>query len=90
MAEKYYGIEKYIFSDVYLFFLRFKDMYDTDHNWEICTREANELYKKYKDNPFLKDMVSITMLQLESRVSGRISGGKTAEQWDDILKEIRK
>lgn len=85
MAEKYSGIEKYIFADVYNLFLKYKDIPNEDYYWECLTDEARIINFKYKDHPLARAMVVATILQIEHKVSGRLREGLTHEQWEAKL-----
>jgi len=89
MAGKYLGIEKYIFSDVYNFFLKYKDMPNENICWEVCLKDAEILYFKYKDHPFVRTMVTATISQIEHKVCNKPLLGLTHEEWEQNL-EIAK
>jgi hypothetical protein len=82
---KYTGIEKYIFSDVYNFFLKYSEIPNQDEYWEQCVRDAKLLTFKYHEYPLAKHMVINTMEQLEFKICGRPLDGYTYEQWNAIL-----
>lgn len=91
MADnKYNGIERYIFADVYNFFLKYKDMPNEDYYWENCLNDSQMLYFKYKNNPFARAMLSSTINQLEAKITGKLQAGLTYEQWDEQLKLAKK
>jgi hypothetical protein len=86
MTEKYTGVEKYIFSDVYTLFLRFKDMADTDIAWQAYLREADALCVKYKGNRLLREMISSITCQIEHRLRNTTVNGLTYDQWEKVIK----
>lgn len=85
MAEKYSGIEKYIFSDVYVFFLKYKDMPNTDYNWECCIHDAQLLYLKYQNHPLARAIVTDTIDQISHVVKNTRLCGYSHEEWEKIL-----
>lgn len=85
MAEKYTGVEKYIFADVYNFFLKYKDVPNTDYHWTCCIGEAKLLNFKYKDYPLARHMVIDILEQLELKICGKVIGGYTYDQWEQVL-----
>lgn len=86
---KYIGIEKYIFSDIYNFFLKYKDIPNEDYYWECLVQDSRILLFKYKNHPLCKEMLLATMTQLEHKIGGKPSGGFTHEQWEMRL-EVAK
>ena len=90
MAEKYNGIERYIFADAYSFFLKFKDMDNTDYNWDLCVKEGNLLYFKYRNHPLARGVISSAIMQLEHIVGNKTIDGLTHEQWEDALSIAHK
>jgi hypothetical protein len=90
MAERYDGIERQMFSDAYLFFLKYKDMRNEDYYWECCIQDARILCFKYKNHQLIRDLLSATINQLEHKVSGKLMNGLTHEQWEvEVPKEQR-
>ena len=87
-AVKYTGIEKYIWSDTYNFFLKHKDDANTDENWQELLREASVLTNKYHNHPLLRSILVNTILQIESRVAGRVLDNKTYRQWEAELEAV--
>ena len=85
MAVKYEGIERYIFADVYNFYLKFKDMENTDANWEKCISESKLLAFKYKNHPLATSMLASTTIQIEHSVNGRLLKGKSHDEWEQLL-----
>lgn len=91
MAEKYAGIEKYIFADVYNFFLKYKDIPNQNTYWKKCIADAEILNFKYKDHPLARCLVTSVINQLEHKICGRELNGLTHEQWEinlDIAHKI--
>ena len=84
-TNKYNGIEKYIFSDLYLFFLKYKDIPDNDIYWETCISDARVLNFKWKNHPFARALIADTMSQLEHIIKHTTLDGYTREQWEVIL-----
>lgn len=82
---KYNGIEKYIFSDMYLFFLKYKDIPNDEYYWNACLEDAKMLMFKWKNHPFAQGMLSQTLNQLEHVVSGRPLNELSREQWEETL-----
>ena len=90
MAEKYCGIEKYIFADVYNLFLKYKDIPNEDYYWECLIKDADAIYAKYKSHPLVRSMVVATMTQLEHKISGRLKDGLNHAQWEEKLSHAHK
>lgn len=82
---KYTGIEKYIFSDIYLFFLKYKDIPNEDYYWSMCISDANLLRFKYKNHPFACAMINATMNQLEAIINKKPIAGISREDWETQL-----
>lgn len=87
MAEVYKGIEKYIFSDTYNFFLRHRNIGQTEREWDVCITEANLLYHKYNNHPLVRDIITSIITQLEHKSLGESYGGYTYNQWEKILEK---
>lgn len=85
MAQKYNGMEKYIFADVYNFFLKYKDIPNNDEYWNACRLDAQMLVEKYKMNYMAKEMMITTLHQLEHKICGTILSGYSYKQWEDLL-----
>lgn len=85
MATKYDGIERYMFADVYNFFLKYKDMPKSDNNWEKCIAESKLLAFKYKNHPLATSMIASTIVQLEHIINGRLQRGNTHDEWEKLL-----
>lgn len=85
MAEKYMGMEKYIFTDTYNLFLKFKNMPDTEEHWKIVQADANMLVSKYKGNYLAQEMVLTVLEQLQHKICGNQLNGKTYKQWEKEL-----
>ena len=50
-------MEKYIFSEVYTLFLKYKDMKGSDEEWEELMKEENLLRDKYRKVPLIREML---------------------------------
>ena len=85
MAEKYNGIEKFIFSDIYILFLKYKDMENTDINWNNCINETESLNKKYKYHPLCVSMTLSITDQLSHIVGHSKLLGFSREQWEKAI-----
>lgn len=82
---KYMGIEKYIYSDAYVFFLKYKDIPNEDYYWEKCIEDAKLLIFKYKEHPFARQMITATIDQLDHTINKTLLNGYTHEQWEQLL-----
>ena len=82
MAVKYDGIERYIFADIYNFFLKYKDVPDEEYYWECLMQEARIINFKYKDHPMARSILVSTITQLEHVIAGKLREGLTHEQWE--------
>lgn len=87
--EKYMGIERNIFSDGYLYFLKHKDKPNTDEAWESIIEDANKLYAKYKKYPFAREIFSSVVTQLEFKIKGVNTKGETYDNWDKYLGDYK-
>jgi hypothetical protein len=87
---KYEGIERYIFADMYNFFLKYKDMPNTDYYWEQCIGDSKILMFKYKNHPLAREIMSATIFQIEHTVKGTIIDNYTREEWEEKLKVAHK
>lgn len=90
MAVKYNGIEKYIWSDTYNFFLKHHNDSNTDESWNSLLEDARELSEKYNDHPLLRKILVQTIIQIESKVGGRYLDGKSYRQWEQELDHVIK
>lgn len=90
MAEKYTGIEKYIFSDTYTFFLKYQNIPNEDYYWQCCAEDAKLLCFKYKDYPLARRMVMNVLEQLEFKICNRVMNGRTYQQWEEYLGDYKK
>ena len=92
MANVYDGIERYIFADLYTFYLKYKNMVNSDANWENCINNAEELRNKYKDYPLCRTLLSeiLNLLECELHKKPIISKngiGLLHEDWEKLLKD---
>lgn len=86
MTNKYLGIEKYIFSDAYNLFLKYKDIDpNNSYYWECCMTDAKSLTSKYHDYPFARELILNVLGQLEFKLCDRTLDGKTYNEWEKIL-----
>ena len=91
MSQQYLGIERYIFADVYNFFLKYKDtMPNDDIQWEKCTIDAQKLRDKYKGHPLACNMIMNTLEQLEHKSCNIPAGGFVHEHWEQLLADSHK
>ena len=89
MAEKYTGVEKYIFSDVYNFFLKYANIPNQDYYWEHCVADAKILCFKYRNYPLARKMVMNVLEQIEFRVCNRVIDNKTYQEWEEYLGDYK-
>lgn len=85
MADKYQGIEAFIFSDSFILFTKYHNMIGTDEQWENCINDANMLYKKYSGHPLARTIISATINQIEHKVNKTKLDGYSYEQWNEII-----
>ena len=90
MGATYSGIEKYIFADVYNFFLKYKDIPNEDYYWECCVNDAKTLCFKYKDHRLVKSMVSSVLEQREHKAGNKSYKNLSHEQWEENLSDAHK
>lgn len=89
MAEKYTGIEKYIFSDLYNFFLKYSNMLNDDFYWDYCISDARALCFKYRNYPLARNMIVSVLGQIEFKVCNKVVDGRTYKQWDEYLGDYK-
>lgn len=91
MTNKYLGVEKYIFSDAYNLFLKYKDIDpNNDYYWECCVADAKLLTFKYHDYPFARELVLSVLGQLEFKLCNKTLSNKTYEEWEHTLGNYRE
>ena len=90
MAEKYDGIERYIFADAYNFFLKYKDVPNDEFYWEKIIADAKMLSFKYKDHPMLRGILGDVMNQLEHVINDKPLNKLTHEEWEKKLSLAHK
>ena len=90
MGAPYAGIEKYIFADVYNFFLKYKDIPNEDYYWECCVNDAKILCFKYKEHRLARSMITSVLEQLEHKVGNKPYKGLSHEQWEENLNIAHK
>lgn len=89
VAEKYLGIERYMFSDTYNLFLKYRDIKEYDENaWQMLADDANKLYDKYKNHPMARNLISATLENLEFKQCKRVIEGKTYKDYEVELKDV--
>jgi neutral trehalase len=88
--EKYNGIERYIFADVYSLYLKYNTMENTDKAWETFIADGNKLLDKYQKHPLARVMVQAVVSQLEHQVGQKALYGLNHEQWEEVLAEQHK
>lgn len=69
--EKFNGLEKGMYSESYTLFLKYKDMANTEQNWNRLTIESNILIEKFGKCEFIRDLIVTITKQIEKRVSGK-------------------
>lgn len=89
MAEKYTGIEKYIFADAYNFFLKYVNVPNDDYYCECCVADAKMLIFKYKDYPLAFNMIMSIVEQLEFKHMNRTMSGMTYEEWEKYIGDYK-
>ena len=75
MGTKYTGIEKYIFTDTYNFFLKYKSMPNTDYAWELCVNDAKRIVNKYGRHPLVRSIIDGILTDLEMIVANKNING---------------
>ena len=90
MAEKYNGIERKLFADVYNFFLRYKDMPNEESTFDVIAKESSELAKTFCNHPFAIAMITATVTQLEHKIVGSETKGHSYVKWEEIIKHWEK
>jgi len=88
-TTKYTGIEKYIFSDVYNFFLKYRFCENNSETWEHVIADAQILAFKYHDYVLAQDMLTATIGQLEFIICGTKIKQKTYEQWEETVGDYK-
>ena len=88
--KQYNGIEKSIFSKTYTLFLKYKDMSDTDENWNEFLQESKELVELFNYHKLARNMVSSVIEQVEHRVTQTQIKGKYSNEWNNWWEEKQK
>lgn len=86
---KYTGIEKYIFSDVYNFFLKYRFTENNSYTWEHLMADAKILAFKYHDYALAQDLITATVAQLEFIICGTKIKQKTYEEWEQTIGDYK-
>lgn len=90
MAEKYSGVEKYIFADTYNLFIKYKDIHRKDDKaWERLISDATKIYHKYNNHPLVRHMVSAVIENIEFKSCERVIDGKTYCDYEKELKDVK-
>lgn len=79
--EKYIGMERFIFSDVYKLFLKYEGMGDTDREWGLLLKESNEISKKYNNCKLVRSIILGLIEHMEFRLRER-------DKYGSLNKEI--
>lgn len=93
---KYEGIEKFIFSDMYNFFLKYRAIPDEQYYWDCCAKDMEMLRFKYRGHPFAEMILDSTYSQLRHMVknipSSSLENGAqmTHEQWEAYLSTAKQ
>ena len=85
MSSKYNGFEKYIFSDAYLIFLKFKDIKTVQEYWKVLDTDLDTFKFKYKNHPLAVEMAHLVRASLEHKNYNTVINGLDHEQWDKEL-----
>ena len=86
---KYTGVEKYIFSDVYNFFLKYRFTENNSETWECLLADAKVLAFKYHDYAFAQDLIKDTVGHLEFIICGTKIKQRTYNEWEYILGDYK-
>lgn len=87
----YNGIEKYIFSDMYLFFLKYQGIPDEPYYWNCCEQDMKNLRFKYKNHAFAEMILDSTYSQLRHKVKNipmHDSTGTVVHSYDEWDKQL--
>lgn len=85
MAEKYIGIEKFIFADTYNLFLKYKDIPDEAYYWEKCIEDSKALQFKYHNHPLATSLTVAVLDQLEHKICKRNRKDRSYIEWESII-----
>lgn len=88
--EKYDGIERYIYSEVYLFFTRHVNDANTDENWTKIVEEAKILGIKYENHPLCVAMTVASVEQLENIICKGVVANKPIAYWNNLKERLKK
>lgn len=91
-TEKYNGIERYIFADLYNFYLTYRCMPDLDMSWEACLAKADALNKKYKNHPLARAILTEIINLLDAEIHHKPIRSKngielTHDNWEKLLSD---
>lgn len=87
---KYDGIEKYISSQTYLFFLNYCNGTDTDSYWDEVVDTGGKLCKEFDYHPMAVAFVGEYINQLEHKIGNKNRNGKTYRQWEQTLNKYKR
>lgn len=90
MANNYCGIEKYIFSDAYNIFLKYKDVPDVEAYINMMYKDLDSYKNKYHNHPLAMKMSLAVVHQLTHIIGGLNLENKTREQWENELSSAHK
>lgn len=85
----YTGIESKILIDGFNFFLKYKDMRNSDKEWENCIDDANNIVKKYKNHPFAENIILSISEQIERLAENKKVLSHTNNEWEMFAKTIK-
>lgn len=93
----YTGIEKFIFADMYLFFIKYMNIPDEPYYWDCCSKDMDMLRFKYKNHPFAEMILDSTYSQLRHKVKnltmspldGQMSP-MTHDEWEQYLDVVKR
>lgn len=85
--SKYNGIERYIFSDLYVIFEKYVNCKDEDATWFGLWDDIKVILNRYEDHPLAEKIALAVILDLENRIIKKNFKNKDLEYWENVKKK---
>lgn len=82
--NKFNGIEKFIFSDMYVILEKYVNCEDSYELWVKVIDECKMVCKRYDNHPLANDLAVAVMSDLEKRITKKEFKGKSLEYWETV------
>lgn len=83
--NKYTGVERFIFADVYNLFLKYQDMKDFGDYWQTLENDVKMLKFKYHNYPLAVNMLDEMYKHIKFKVKGTRLNGANYFEWEEKL-----